>query len=101
MHGRKKGGWGRENPAFQSSHAPRLREIQNTPSSPAVRRSPRRTGAIRERSPSDGRGDNLCFTTTPPVRRTALRAIFCEVRAETEKEPTTSNRASPRLYSWE
>ena len=33
-HGRKKGGRGRENPAFQSSHVSRLREIQNTPSSP-------------------------------------------------------------------
>ena len=37
----KKGGRGRENPAFQSSHVPRLREIKNTPSSPAPSGAPR------------------------------------------------------------
>ena len=55
-HGRKKGGRGRENPAFQSSHEPCLREIQNTPSSPRRPALPAPPGAIRGRFPSDERG---------------------------------------------
>ena len=52
----EKSGRGCENPAFQSSHVPRLREIQNTPSSPRRTALPAPPSAIRGRFPSDERG---------------------------------------------
>ena len=52
----KKKRMGRENPTFQSSHDPRLREIKNTPSSPRRTALPAPPSAIRARFPSEERG---------------------------------------------
>ena len=59
-------GW--KNPAFQSSHVPRLREIQNTPS--FLRR------------------------TVPPPRRPALPGGDSKVEAGGYTTPTSKNRST-------